>query len=289
MVKQGDLGFIYGPRGLGKTWLGLHIARKIAEGGSVANWPVNKPRRVLYVDGEMPFDEIRQRDAALAGAETDGLLYLHHEALFHFTGGVLNLAMPVVQEALTELCITKQLEVLVLDNLSCLFTGINENDADAWERVLPWLLSLRRHRIAVVFVAHAGRNGLMRGTSRREDAAFWIIRLDATKDLTDDAQQQGARFIARFVKNRNATDDGCPSLEWHFKKPGEDGRITATWKKVSVLEILRQCVEDGLTTATDIAVEMEISKGQASKLAARAIREGWLMKDGRDYALVENP
>ena len=96
-LKQGDLGFIYGPRGLGKTWLGLHIARKIAEGGSVAHWPVNKPRRVLYVDGEMPFDEIRKRNKALTDVRTDGLMFLQHEALFHFTGGVLNLAAPVVQ------------------------------------------------------------------------------------------------------------------------------------------------------------------------------------------------
>lgn len=142
----------------------------------MAHWPANKPRRVLYVDGEMPFDEIRQRDASLTAADTDGLVYLHHEALFHFTGGVLNLAVPTVQEALLELCKKDQFEVLVLDNLSCLFTGINENDADAWEKVLPWLLALRRQRIAVIFIAHAGRNGLMRGTSRREDAAFWIIR-----------------------------------------------------------------------------------------------------------------
>lgn len=283
-LKQGDLGFIYGPRGLGKTWLGLHMARKIAEGGMVANWSVHKPRRVLYVDGEMPFDEMRQRDAGLAGFETDGLDYLQHEALFHLTGRVLNLAIPAVQEALLEMCKRDRLEVLVLDNLSCLFTGVNENDADAWEKVLPWLLALRRERISVIFVAHAGRNGQMRGTSRREDAAFWIIRLDEIKDVGND--EDGAKFIARFVKNRNATEDECPSLEWRFGKAREDGHIGVSWKKLSQTELLRQCIEDGLTTATDIAADMEISKGQASKLAARAMKEGWLTKNGREYALV---
>ncbi len=40
--------------------------------------------------------------------------------------------------------------------------------------MLPWLLDLRRRKIAVVIVHHAGRSGEMRGTSKREDNVFWI-------------------------------------------------------------------------------------------------------------------
>ena len=164
--KEGDLGFIYWARGLGKTWLAMHIARQCAEGGKVADWKAHKPRRVLYVDGEMALDAIKQRDAALSTAPTDGMFYLQHDALFHLTGKVLNLTNPTVQAALLEKCQKEKMEILILDNLSCLFTGIKENDANAWELVLPWLLNLRRNRIAVAFIAHAGRNGFMRGTSR---------------------------------------------------------------------------------------------------------------------------
>jgi hypothetical protein len=282
--QQGDLGFIYGPRGLGKTWLAMHIARQCAEGRSVADGKVHKPRRVLYVDGEMPFDGIRERDAALTTAATDGIFYLQHEALFHLTGQVLNLTSPAVQAALLEKCKQDEIEILFLDNLSCLFTGIRENDADAWELVLPWLLDLRRNRIAVVFIAHAGRNGFMRGTSRREDAAFWIIQLTEAKDAGE--VQAGARFVARFVKNRNATETECPPLEWHFQLPKGETHAQVSWKKLSTSQLFRQCIEDGLTSATDIADEMGISKGQVSKLATKGIKAGWLKKDGRDYALT---
>jgi predicted ATP-dependent serine protease len=282
--KQGDLGFIFGPRGLGKTWLAMLLARKIAEGGCVADWPVHQPRRVLYVDGEMALDSIRERDAALSAAPTEGMFYLQHEALFHLTGQVLNLTKPVVQAALLEKCQQEKIEVLILDNLSCLFTGIKENDADAWEQVLPWLLDLRRNRIAVVFIAHAGRNGFMRGTSRREDAAFWIIQLAEAKDEGD--IQNGAKFVARFVKNRNATETECPPLEWHFNKAKDETCARVTWKKSSTAQIFRQWIEDGVTSAQDIAEEMGISKGQVSKLAKRAKTDGWLKMNGRDYALT---
>ena len=284
-LMAGDLGFIFGARGLGKTWLAMLLARRVAEGVTIGDWTVHQPRKVLYVDGEMPFDGIRERDAVLSSATGADISYLQHEALFHATGRVLNLTNPLAQAALLEKCQREKIEVLILDNLSCLFSGIAENDADAWEQVLPWLLDLRRNRIAVVFIAHAGRNGsTMRGTSRREDAAFWIIQLAAAQDVSE--VQTGAKFVARFVKNRNSTEAECPPLEWRFEKRDGDARAHVSWKKLSTPDIFRQCLEDGLTTATDISEEMGISKGQVSKMAMKAIQAGWLTKDGREYKLT---
>lgn len=282
--KEADLGFIYGPRGLGKTWLSMHIARQCAEGGSVADWKAHQSQRVLYVDGEMALDSIRERDVALSNVRTEGMFYLQHDALFHLTGKVLNLTNPIVQAAISEDCLRQKLNVLILDNLSCLFSGMKENDADAWEQVLPWLLELRRNRIAVIIIAHAGRNGSMRGTSRREDAANWIIKLAEAK--YDGEIQSGARFVARFAKNRNATEAECPPLEWHFNLPKDETPCRVSWKKLSTEQIFRELIKDGLTNCKDLAEEMGITKGQVSKLATKAIAAGWLKKDGRDYALT---
>ena len=284
--KQGDLGFICGPRGLGKTWLAMLLARKCAEGASLglAEWQMHGRRRVLYVDGEMSMDGIRERDNALSAVAAPGMFYLQHEALFHLTGKVLNLAEPDAQAALLEKCLQDSIEILVLDNLSCLFSGMRENDADAWERVLPWLLDLRRHRIAVVFIAHCGRNGLMRGTSRREDAAFWIINLSELKDAGD--ERNGAKFVAKFVKNRNSSDADCPALEWRFTRPPGNPKAHVTWKKISVPDLFRKCVEEGLSTASEIAEEMSVSRGLVSRYATRAIKDGWLIKKDRRYVLA---
>jgi len=266
-----------------KTWITIDLGLAVSHG--VPFWNRGTERcRVLYVDGEMPLDGIRERDQALTNSLADGMFYLHHEALFHLTGKVLNLTSAAVQAALLESCQQRSVEVIFLDNLSCLFSGIKENDADAWELVLPWLLDLRRNRIAVVFIAHAGRNGFMRGTSRREDAAFWVMQLTEAKDASE--IQHGARFVCRFLKNRNATEQECPPLEWSFQKPKNETLARISWKKLSTLQVFRQWVEDGLTSASDIAGEMGLSKGQVSKLAKQGIVAGWLKKEGRDYLLT---
>jgi hypothetical protein len=247
-------------------------------------WESGEAISVLYIDGEMPAESVQERTRALAGEnELDRLSVINHEMAFDHTGKVLSLADPRAQEALIGHCTGRGIELLVLDNLSCLFPGVGENDNDEWGKVLPWLLALRRAGIAVVIVHHAGRNGAMRGGSKREDAAAWIVSLDDSKDLP--SEKEGAKFISRFTKNRHAPQDP-PAIEWTFA-PGANGKIDVQWKEASTLEVLRQWVADGMGSCEDLAREMNISKGQVSKLAAKGINAGWLRKDGREYALVE--
>lgn len=122
----------------------------------------------------------------------------------------------------------------------------------------------------------------MRGTSRREDDVFWIIRLDDPGE----EHRSGARFVARFTKNRNS-QEGEPARLWSFTTHA-NGEVTVDVRDSSTLATFRQWVSEGLTRATDIAAEMGISKGSVSKLAKRAMGEGWLGKKGLDYVLIES-
>lgn len=280
-LREGDLGFIYAPRGLGKTWLSLAISTAVANGRRLGPWQAHGVWPVTYVDGEMAVDDMQKRMAGMEATPT--FKTLNHEALFHLSGRVVNIAEPETQQALTDYCLETGQRVLILDNLSCLASGMAENDADAWEAVLGWLLTLRRHRVAVILVHHAGRNGEMRGTSKREDSAFWVLRLDAV-DEDKAGNEKQARFISRFTKERNSGKPQAP-LEWTFQT-GPDGLTRIGHKEADKLALFRQWLDAGLNTAGDIATEMGVSKGTVSKMAKAAQQAGWLASDGRKYTLV---
>jgi hypothetical protein len=276
-MREGDLGFIYGFRGSGKTWLVDFLASGVSSGVAPADaWKFHSAENVLLLDGEMPYDDFKARLQSFGTNEK--LHTLHHDVLFQQNGQSINLTNPVMQRVVTRLCDAKGVKLLILDNLSCLFSGMKENDNDAWEAVLNWLLDLRRKRIAVLIVHHAGVNGRMRGASRREDAAFWVIKVEEIKNRSRD--EIGARFGTEFEKNRNH----CSSewgREWSFLMV--DGILTIGCKELSFdAQVLRK-IQDGLTSATDIAQEMGVAKSTISKSVTRLKSEGLVELHGRQY------
>jgi hypothetical protein len=280
--REGDYGLLFGSRGLGKSWMGLGLAVAVATRGSFGPFVSNVAWPVLYVDGEMVLSVIRERIVALHKSCPESLYVLSHEMLFHQKQATLNLAQIDHQDAVSELCLQKKIRVLVLDNLSCLVSGVKENDADSWEQVKPWFLRLRRHRIAVLLIHHSGRSGKdLRGTSKREDDAFWIMRLEEPGDEKGDVS--GARFVTRFTKNRNSPAEPL-SFIWTIESEA-DGAVKIKAEEASSDDVLVNWVRDGLSSASDIAHEMGISTGMVSRRAAHLIKAGRLKKNGRRYEL----
>lgn len=282
---EGDLGYVFAPRGVGKTWFSLHMSRAIAEGGTMGEWDAPAPAAVLYVDGEMPADLMRERDRGMTASDAE-LYFLNHALLFERSSKTLNIASPVLQAAIATYCEAHAIKVLVLDNLSTLAAGVGENDADEWEKLKFWLLGLRRAGTAVIIVHHAGRNGQMRGTSKREDDAFWVISLSDFKGASVDPR--GARFISTFTKRSRNTQESIPSYEWRYQTDEATGQVLRAHKLADSLAVFRQLIEDGVTSCAELAEEMSVTKGTVSKLAKRAMREGWLKKQGRDYVMKDS-
>jgi putative DNA primase/helicase len=279
---EGDCGFIFGFRGIGKTWLAEAMANAIASGSKLGDWEAHEPCKVLYLDSEMPCDLMRQRSIGLG--TNDNFQIINHDILFERTGKILNIASPEIQDAITRHCVKTGVKVLFIDNLSTAAFGLKENEADSWEKMLPWLLDLRRRKIAVVIVHHAGRSGEMRGTSKREDSVFWIIALDDAKKNADD--KRGARFISRFTKPSRNTQEEVTAYEWHFKTE-LNGEITISHKLAQTMDVFLGLIEDGVNECNQIASEMKTSPASVSRLAKQAEKAGKIIKKSRAYFLTE--
>ena len=280
---EGDCGFIYAFRGTGKTWFGVAMANALATGGKLGDWQANEPVKVLYVDSEMPPGLMRDRFDGLGNHEN--LHFLNHEILFERTEKVINITNREIQQAITGHCVNTGIKVLFVDNLSSAASGMAENDTDAWELVNNWLLDLRRRKIAVVLVHHAGRSGQMRGTTRREDNVFWTIALDDARKTADD--KRGARFISRFDKPSRNTQEEILAYEWHFVTHRFSGEVSISHKPAQTADVFLKLIEDGVTECTDIADEMKLSRATVSRIAKQQIKAGKIIKKGREYLLRE--
>jgi len=279
-MLEADLAILYAQRGLGKTWLTAIMAHAIAEGNPCGDWEAGEaPARVLVVDGEMALSQAQERTRLLQ-MHSDNLHFLHHELLFNQSlGSALNIAEPAQQAALTELIIQREIKVLFLDNLSCLARGMRENDADDWEMLGPWLLELRRRNVTVVIVAHAGKSGLLRGTSKREDATNWILKLRPVPG-EEGEEEDGARFISVFEKNRNSTGDLCPPLLWSFHR-GEPVRYES--HIYGAFQSFVRLVQEGWQCNQEISEHLGVSKGTVSKWAHKAQAQGRIQIRNKQY------
>jgi RecA-family ATPase len=180
LQRQG-LAMIHARRGVGKTHVGLGIAFAVASGGTFLCWTAEKPRGVLYIDGEMPASTMQDRLKALVTAserKAEAPLKILTPDLQ--PSRLLNLANRVDQEELeNEL---GDVELIVVDNLSCLVRGGSENEAESWQPVQDWVLTQRARGRSVVLLHHDGKGGQQRGTSKKEDVLDTVIQLVSPKD-----------------------------------------------------------------------------------------------------------
>lgn len=272
---QGDIGYVFAPRGVGKTWLAMSLPMAISQGRALGEWQAGERRSsVLYVDGEMPLEltQNRSRGLELAGGD---LVYLHHERLFDRRGISLNIARPEHREALTKLMVDEGFECLILDNLSSLASGIDENKGNEYEPIGHWLLELRRRGITSVVIHHAGRNGFMRGHTKKEDICSWILELRDAKT----EGEPGAKFTSHFAKPSRNTGEPQMDLLWHFTCDAQQRALIRCEKAItSEYKQFIQHVHEGVDQQSDLAELLEKPRGTISKWTKKGIEQGLIRR-----------
>jgi hypothetical protein len=275
-----SLSMIYSWRGVGKTYLGLSIAYATACGGEVLGWNADKPRKVLYVDGEMPGIVLQERLAAIAAAAD----HAPEPGFFRIITPDLqpsfipDLATLEGQASLNALI--GDSEVVHIDNLSCLARrGGPENDAESWLVVAEWALAHRARGRSIVFYHHANKLGQQRGTSKREDLLDTVICLKRPPNY-DPAD--GAVFEVRYEKARGMYGEDTAPFEAKLTTDAHGGQawVTRTLAE-STLDRVVEMANEGMSQSA-IAKELDLNRSTVSRAWTRAVEQGLIKPKGRD-------
>ena len=154
--------------GIGKTHLGVAIGFSMGAGKPFCHWSAGGVARVLIVDGEMSRDVLKERlaDAERRMGERPCTVFiLCKEDAEH---------MPPLDTEEGQAWIDGLIEYiggldfLILDNVMALTIG-NMKEEDDWKPVIPWMQTLTKRRIGVLWINHTGLDKTRAyGTNTRE-------------------------------------------------------------------------------------------------------------------------
>jgi DNA-binding CsgD family transcriptional regulator len=271
ILSSNSLALLYGPRGLGKSFLALGIAWAAASGGSFLGWRASRPYRVLYVDGEMAAGDMKRR-LLLLGAAPPTLEIMQADG---HAGSLPDLGYLEGQCRL--MMSWGHPELVVLDNLSSL-AGFTGGDHDCWGDLQRFLIRPRRFGRAMLLVHHANKKGGQRGTNRREDVLDLVMALRRPADY---APRQGARFEIHFEKARGLYGEAAQPIEARLET---DIQGVARWHwrpaQESDLDRVVALLREGLTPYR-AARELGLSQATTYRLRQRAAERGLLQPANR--------
>ncbi|MFC1515630.1 AAA family ATPase [Thermodesulfobacteriota bacterium] len=281
-LTEQSISLISGWRGTGKTWFAMGLTDSVTRCIPFGPWEVKTPIPCLYLEGEMPAQDIRERIKSLNPmSERDKPLYVYSDAYSNHLGlPRANLLSEKWRTAMKRILTTRGIKLWVVDNLASLTAGIDENSKKDWDPINDWLLNLRFAGISTVLLHHTNKEGGQRGTSAREDNIDISIALKQPRSYQP---EDGAKFIVNFQKARVATKDLHLISDTQFHLTQDDkGRLVWTWGNVkgeTKKEVLRLFDEGSINN--DIADMLGISKGHVSKIKKKAIEDGLMNSKGK--------
>ena len=270
LPEQG-LTMVHAERGIGKTFFAMGCAYAVATGGQFLNFKAPSPKRVLYIDGEMPATAMQERlmQLTLSHPADEVLLNIITPDLQPKNQGSINIGDPVYQESLKPY--VEQASLIVVDNISTLVRGGKENESESWLPAQEWALQQRSQGRSVLWIHHSGKGGRQRGTSRREDVLDTSISLKRPPDYRP---EQGAVFELHFEKNRGFTGEDAEPLEASMEIDTQ-GRQIWCYRSLEASTYDRCCdlANDGLKNQ-EIVIELGINKSNVSRHVKRGKENG---------------
>lgn len=183
-------------RGVGKTAFELGLCGALVSGEVFLQWKATRQFRVLYVEGELPGEEMQERVRTLVGeSENFAVITPEDQPDSRIPSLMTDEGRRLIEEAI----VTFTTEVLVLDSISTL-ANIATNDESEWLALCEWFRLLRnKYGVALFFLMHDGKTGLQRGHSKSEDLLDKSVQLFWENGYRG---QDGLKFALTFDKAR---------------------------------------------------------------------------------------
>lgn len=277
-LREGDSAMIYAPTGAGKSIFTLAIALTIAGGGSFLGWAAPRPRKVLFIDGEMPeadiIDRARMLLPTIAGCAPEqadrNLTFLVRQAQ------PLDSKFPdLTTEAGQEETLTRALDggfdLLILDNFSTLAECDDENAAGSFNGIVRFLMRTKQAGLGCILIHHSSKRGdTYRGSSKL--ATTFEVLLNLTP--TDKILPAGALGMnVAWDKYRHRREDSTRNRTVWLTTP-DDGEPAAWGYEVSEEAELRALIAEAKTmkyrSQKELALKLGLAPSELSRRAKRA-------------------
>ncbi len=193
--------------GIGKTNFVMAACGHIGAGKNFLHWHCPRPRLVLYVDGEMSRQLLRERIADMVrrlGEPPTGAFFFSKEDVPGFAPlntregqAAIWLLIEEVQQRSGQ-----KLDAICLDSIMALLLG-DMKEEDAWRDTMPLVLALTERHIEQFWVHHTGHDATRGyGTKTREWQLDIVQHLDDVENKPPDID---IAFRLSFKKARTRT------------------------------------------------------------------------------------
>lgn len=206
ILNERECVMLFAKPGAGKSFVTQRLAMCAASGAKFLKWQFKKPYRVVYLDGEMGIDTLKERSQMIV--KTLGVTMLEENLSFLTTkpdGSTAerNISCPNVQAQFDEVFKQLKTDIFVIDNLmtTALPTGMKDDDMKVWERLQPWIISLKSRGITVILVHHTNKSGEEpRGDIKKDVIINAAIKLSP---CPFEVAFDGSHISWEFIKTRS--------------------------------------------------------------------------------------
>ena len=289
LVSDQSIVQIVGASGVGKTMFGLAIAGAISTSNGLLGMPsVGGARPILYVERELPGSDIQIRINGMlekierkCKPENFNVSSLQQQLAINdkgFTPIQTEQGLIEIENAIIDIkTITGKMPVVFIDNISCLASGLKENDADAWSPIINKFVKWKNMGSTIFYFHHLNKGNDSSGSTMQHRTIDMVIRMRKpdNKQKIKTFKDKGVQAIVDFPKWR--LHDNSQHSQEHMLIC-EDWK----WEKLPVLtsdelEIVRMYNED--LDVKEMAKEIDLAEKTIYK-KIKHLKDKGVIKDG---------